>query len=138
MQAAERVEDANDPSDRLLVLRFLLVGSTFSAIYSALSAALVQIASVPAFPLSVALYCLMIPPAFLAQRRFTFRSAGSNGFPIYATVQVCCFAAAALVSTAFLTGIWLLDALLLLATAGSSAVASFLACRYVVFRQPDA
>lgn len=118
--------------------RFLLVGGTFSLIYSLTTSALIGFAGTPPFVTSVLVYLMCIPPAFLAQRSFAFRVEKTRpaAFAIYAATQIASLSAVSLVTTRFVTGIFAFDTALFLVTAGCAAVLSYLVGRFVAFRPP--
>lgn len=116
-------------------IRFLIVGGAFSLGYSVATALLVGPAGLPAFATSVVLYVICIPAAFLAQRRLTFadQQARRGAFLIYAGMQVACLVAVASITTRFVTGVFLLDTALFLATAGAAAVLSYVVSDRLAF-----
>jgi putative flippase GtrA len=121
---------------RRQLVRFLLTGGAASLVYSVVSAALVSVASAPAFLSGLVLFCVMIPIVFSVQKRYTFRSpdAALREFVLYAAVQICTFAAVSFFGTAFLTGTYLLDVGVFLVMVGASAMISFALCRHLIFK----
>lgn len=121
------------------LFRFLLVGGSFAIAYALATAILVDLAGLPAFPTSVALYLICIPAAFLVQKRVTFRVAKTraSGFWIYGATQLLCLSAVAAVTTRYVSGVFLVDTGIFLATAGAAAVLSFVVSKLFAFR-PEA
>lgn len=119
-------------------LRFLAVGGSFSLGYSVVTAALIRFAGAPPFATSVIIYLLCIPAAFWAQRKIAFRAdqTGRGAMLIYAATQVGSLAIVSTVTTRLLTKNFVIDTLILLMTAGSAAVISYLICRFIIFRSP--
>ena len=119
-------------------LRFLAVGGSFSLGYSVMTAALIRFAGAPPFATSVIVYLLCIPAAFWAQKKIAFRAdqTGCAAMLIYAATQVASLAIVSTVTTRLLTMNFLIDTLILLVTAGSAAVISYLICRFIIFRTP--
>lgn len=70
-------------------LAFLIVGSVAAGCYVIFAEALYLSGSPPTLA-SVVAYSLCVPPTYLAQRRFTFRSARAHGAALgrYAGVQI--------------------------------------------------
>ena len=117
-------------------LRFALVGGGFSLGYALITTTLINFAATPPLPTSVVIYVSCIPLAFIAQRRFAFRDGADNGFglPIYAGTQVICLAFVSVITSRFVSYVFWIDMLLYLVTAGVAAVASYVICRFVIFR----
>ena len=120
-------------------LRFLLVGGAFALGYAVATALLVGRAGLPAFATSVIVYLICIPAAFLAQRRITFsrQEPRRGGFLVYATMQLVSLMAVASITTRFVTGVFVPDAILFLATAGAAALVSYAVNNRLAFR-PEA
>jgi putative flippase GtrA len=116
-------------------LRFLLVGGSFSLIFSAVTAALIRFAATPPLPTSIVVYSLFIPAAFYCQKRFAFRARQTRtvAFPLYLITQVASLAVVAAVTTRFVTQNFWLDTALFLMTSALAAVLSYLVSRYVTF-----
>jgi putative flippase GtrA len=117
-------------------VRFLLVGASFSLGYAVITAGLIRFATAPPLPTSVVVYLLCIPAAFWAQRDIAFRAKrqAKGAIWIYSATQICSLAVVSAITTRFVTRVFWQDILLFLTTAGVAAVASFLICRYIVFR----
>ncbi|EAQ07609.1 GtrA family protein [Yoonia vestfoldensis] len=117
-------------------VRFLLVGASFSLGYAVITAGLIRFAAAPPLPTSVVVYLLCIPAAFWAQRDIAFRAKrqAKGAIWIYSATQICSLAVVSAITTRFVTRVFWQDILLFLTTAGVAAVASFLICRYIVFR----
>ena len=117
-------------------LRFLMVGGSFSLGYALTTAALISFGRTPPLATSVIVYLLCIPIAFWAQKRITFRAdqSGRSAMLIYAGTQLASLAVVSAVTTRFVTRNFIYDTALFLLTAGTAAVASFLICRYIIFR----
>ncbi|MEO6298967.1 MAG: GtrA family protein [Paracoccaceae bacterium] len=115
--------------------RFLVVGGTFSVIYSVTTAALIRVAAAPPFATSVVVYLLCIPWAFLAHKHFAFgaRNTRKAAFPLYVLTQIVSLAAVAQVTTRFITHHFIIDVGILLLTSAIAAIASFLINRFVIF-----
>ena len=117
-------------------VRFLLVGASFSLGYAVITAGLIRFAAAPPLPTSVAVYLLCIPAAFWAQRHIAFRAdrQAKGALWIYTATQTGSLAVISAITTRFVTRVFWADTLLFVATAGIAAVASFLICRYILFR----
>ena len=121
-------------------VRFLLVGASFSLGYAVITAGLIRFAAAPPLPTSVAVYLLCIllciSAAFWAQRHIAFRAdrQAKGALWIYTATQTGSMAVVSAITTRFVTRVFWQDILLFLTTAGVAAVASFLICRYIVFR----
>ncbi len=117
-------------------VRFLLVGASFSLGYAVITAGLIRFAAAPPLPTSVVVYLLCIPAAFWAQRDIAFRAKrqAKGAIWIYSATQICSLAVVSAITTRFVTRVFWQDILLFLTTASVAAVASFLICRYIVFR----
>ncbi len=117
-------------------VRFALVGGSFSLGYALITAALIRFAAAPPLPTSVVVYLLCIPTAFWAQRRIAFRAdqQARGAIWIYTATQIGSLAVVSAITTRYVTKVFWLDTLLFLVTAGAAAVASFLICRYIIFR----
>jgi putative flippase GtrA len=90
---------------RELIL-FLLVGGTSALIYTGLNVLFTKAGLRPSLSILLTL-AILIPPTYLAQRRFTFRSERGHGwaFPRYAGTQLFGNALALLVAELFPTPI---------------------------------
>ena len=121
-------------------VRFLAVGGSFALIYALLTTSLVNFAQTPPLATSVVIYAVCIPAAFLAQSRFAFPDAPKTRWAllIYAAMQVTCLSFVSAVTTRFVSYDFWVDLLLFLATSGLAAVASYLICRFFIFRAPSA
>lgn len=126
--------------DTRALIRFLAVGGGFALFYALAVSALVNGAGAPPWITSVLLYIASIPAAFFVQKRVTFRLDRTRraGFLIYAATQVASLALVSTVTTRFVTGHYVLDTGLFLATAGGAALLSFVISRSFAFRPPDA
>lgn len=120
-------------------LRFLLVGCAFALAYAVATALLVGRAGLPAFATSVIVYLICIPAAFFAQRKITFsrQAPRRGGFLVYAAMQLVSLMAVASITTRFVTGAFVLDTILFLATAGAAALVSYVVNNRLAFR-PEA
>ena len=121
----------------LRFLRFLLVGGTATATYAVLAGLLAARWPSAREAIGVALYLAFVPPTWLAQRRFAFRSrdAAAGEFGRYllvqaASVSVASFALARLAST---DPLW--NSAVYLAVAVAGAAVSFVLCSLLVFRR---
>lgn len=120
----------------MVFVRFVLVGGSFSLGYAVITAGLIRFAAAPPLPTSVVVYLLCIPAAFWAQRHIAFRAdrQAKGALWIYAATQTGSLAVISAITTRFVTRVFWADTLLFVATAGMAAVASFLICRYILFR----
>jgi putative flippase GtrA len=120
----------------MVFVRFVLVGGCFSLGYAVVTAGLIRFAAAPPLPTSVAVYLLCIPAAFWAQRHIAFRAdrQAKGALWIYTATQTGSLAVISAITTRFVTRVFWADTLLFVATAGMAAVASFLICRYILFR----
>jgi putative flippase GtrA len=120
-------------------LRFLIVGGTFSLSYSLLTAALINFANAPAFAVTVVVYLLCIPAAFYAQKHVAFRMEHTQGsaFVTYFATQVGSLVIVSAITTRFVTKVFWIDTAILLVTAGSAAVLSYVIGRFITFRTTD-
>jgi len=118
------------------LIRFVIVGATSSLSYSLIFAAILRFTDAPVFVSSIALFCIFIGLTFQAHKHFTFgtQSLKKSAFFSYALLQICCFSMTSGVSANFVSGIYLLDAGLYLATVGFAAILSFLVGKFVIFR----
>lgn len=117
-------------------MRFALVGGGFSLSYAIVTSALIRFVSAPPLPTSIIVYLFCIPLAFYAQRKFAFRAdqSGRSAMLIYAATQVASLSVVSVITSRFVTRNFILDTGLFAATAGVAAVASYLICRFVIFR----
>lgn len=117
-------------------LRFLAVGGSFSLGYAIVTSALIRFVAAPPLPTSVVVYLICIPVAFWAQKKIAFRAeqSGKSAMLIYAGTQVGSLAVVSTITSRFVTRIFLVDTAIFLVTAGVAAVASYIICRFVVFR----
>ncbi len=117
-----------------MLLRFLIVGGTFSLSYALINAALVS-AGAPPFTTALLLYAVAIPLAYVAQKKITFRvrKSGWRSFLVYLATQLGSFALVAGITTQFVAKIFWADTLLYLATAGTAAVLSFFITKTLAF-----
>ena len=120
----------------MVFVRFVLVGGCFSLGYAVVTAGLIRFAAAPPLPTSVVVYLLCIPAAFWAQRHIAFRAdrQAKGALWIYTATQTGSLAVISAITTRFVTRVFWADTLLFVATAGVAAVASFLICRYILFR----
>lgn len=120
----------------MVFVRFVLVGGCFSLGYAVVTAGLIRFAAAPPLPTSVVVYLLCIPAAFWAQRHIAFRAdrQAKGALWIYTATQTGSLAVISAITTRFVTRVFWADTLLFVATAGMAAVASFLICRYILFR----
>jgi putative flippase GtrA len=120
----------------MVFVRFVLVGGSFSLGYAVITAGLIRFAAAPPLPTSVVVYLLCIPAAFWAQRHIAFRAdrQAKGALWIYTATQTGSLAVISAITTRFVTRVFWADTLLFVATAGMAAVASFLICRYILFR----
>ena len=120
-------------------VRFLAVWGSFSLGYAIVTSALIRFAGAPPLPTSVVVYLLCIPVAFWAQKKIAFRAeqTGKSAIFIYAGTQVASLAVVSTITSRFVTRMFIVDTALFLVTAGAAAVASYLICRFVIFKQPS-
>lgn len=116
-------------------IRFVGVGGSFSIGYAMTVAALVRFTAAPPLITSITIYMACIPLAFLAQKKFAFRvgKTARRAILIYAATQIACLILVSLITSRFVRGVFLFDAVLFLITAGSTALLSYLICRFLVF-----
>lgn len=128
------------PQQLQTFLRFLIVGGSFSLGYAVVTAALIRFAQAPPLPTSVIVYLICIPLAFWAQKKIAFRAdqTGRSAMLIYGATQVASLAIVSTVTSRFVTRNFFFDTALFLVTAGIAAVASYLICRYIIFRPQSA
>ncbi len=128
------------PQQLQTFLRFLIVGGSFSLGYAVVTAALIRFAQAPPLPTSVIVYLICIPLAFWAQKKIAFRAdqTGRSAMLIYGATQVASLAIVSTVTSRFVTRNFFFDTALFLVTAGIAAVASYLICRYIIFRSQSA
>ena len=122
------------------ILRFGIVGGLSALSYSLLQAAITGLTVAPVFASGMILFCLFIPVTFAAHKRVTFRARTLHwqAFRGYALLQLGCFAMVSFVTTRMVTGTYLTDTILYIATVGLAAVISFLVGRFVLFRHSPA
>ena len=118
------------------VLRFLLVGGTATVGYAVLAGLLAARWPMLKEVIGVGVYFAFVPPTYLAQRWFVFRSreTAAGEFGRYALVQALSIALASLILARLATADPLWNSLVYLANAVAGAVVSFLLCRLLVFR----
>lgn len=118
------------------LLRFILVGAGYAIAYSLIGAVLVSITDIAPLISSTLLYLLFIPMAFYTHKWFTFRSQklARTAFFSYATVQFICFGLVNMVTTSYITNIYIIDMTIFFVTVAVSALLSFLVSRFIVFR----
>lgn len=116
-------------------LRFLIVGGSFSAIFSVTTAALIWLANTPPFWTSVVVYLVCVPLAFCAQKRFAFEVSQTrkSAFWLYFATQLSSLALVSGVATRFVTKVFWFDTGLLLITSALAAVLSYLIGRFITF-----
>ncbi|WP_120500201.1 hypothetical protein [Roseovarius sp. EL26] len=121
------------------LLRFAFVGVSFSALFSVLSAMVINLAIAPPFWTNVVLFSLCIPPAFLAQKHFSFRAKTlrKNAFLLYAATQIGSVSLVSLVTTRYVTYDIRMDTLVIGVTVVLAAGMSFLVGRLVIFSHRD-
>ena len=119
-------------------LRFLAVGGGFSLGYALITTALINLADAPPLSTSIIVYVLCIPLAYSTQRVVAFRgrAEGSRGLAIYAATQIACLAFVAAITSRLVSYVFVWDTMLYLVTAGLAALASYLICRFIIFRTP--
>jgi putative flippase GtrA len=117
------------------LLRFLVVGSGMTALYSVLAALATTHLPLPR-PLSAAgVWVLCVPLGFWCQRRFTFTASAPHRLALwlYAATQVMGICIAATASHLFARGLFWPDLAVHLGAAALAAVLSYLANRLVIF-----
>lgn len=137
-QGSQIVAQPTLSGEQTRLLRFLLVGGSFSLGYALVTAFLIGKMGAPPFATSVLIYALCIPAAYLIQKKFTFGKDRTNraSFLIYVSTQVVGLGLVALVTTRFVTYIYLYDTALFLVTAGIAAVLSYSINRIFAFKTP--
>ena len=122
------------------LIAFLTVGTAAAATYAVLTIAVIRLTAVSPVPASIAIYCLVIPVAFFAQRRLVFGSTAAPGrqFRLYCAMQVSCAALLAWGGVGFFTGHFLIDSIILFVMAGLAALLSYALCHYVIFPRSSA
>jgi putative flippase GtrA len=120
-------------------LRFAIVGGSFSLGYALVVAGLIRFADAPPLITSIVVYLICIPLAFFAQKKFAFRSnqSGRSAMFIYTATQIASLVFVSSVTSRFVTKDFLFDTCLFLVTAASAAVASYLICRFIIFKQSE-
>jgi putative flippase GtrA len=118
-------------------MRFALVGALASTAYALIAAALTYAEWVTPMVASVATYSALIPVAYLMQKRFAFRAAGTmpRSFMAYAVTQLGIMAAVSALTTRLVTADVLTNAIVFFGTAGLAALASFLICNFGIFKR---
>lgn len=118
-------------------LRFATVGGSFSLGYATTVAGLIRFADAPPLVTSIAVYLVCIPLAFLAQKKFAFRSdqTGRSAVFIYVATQLTSLVVVSNITSRFVAKNFFFDTGLFLLTAGSAAVASYMICRFIIFKQ---
>lgn len=120
------------------LLRFLIVGGGFSLFYAVASAALISATAIPPYIISVGLFALCVPFAFLAQQHLAFRAKRlrDHAFWIYLATQVASIAAVSWVTTRFVTYDMATDTVIMGVTVAAAAAVSFVIGRLLTFRPP--
>jgi putative flippase GtrA len=132
-----------EPRWRILsrqLLGFATVGTASVLIYTAVSSVLVTMAGWPAWVASAVVYAMLIPPAYLAQRKISFQTAQGHKvvFTRYVVATVGGLVAAAVLAQ-ILHGAFALPALVSFAlVAATIAAVNFAVLRLWVFRDFDA
>ena len=121
-----------------MLMRFLLIGGSFSLGYAILNAGLVSLGA-PPFATAILLYGLSIPMAYIAQKHFTFRASGCGrkSFFVYLCTQLGSFALVASVTLSFVSQVFWKDMSIYLATAALVAVVSFAVNKTFAFASHD-
>ena len=117
--------------------RFLLVGGTATLSYAVLAGVLAARWPSAREVIGITLYLAFVPPTWLAQRRFAFRSADAPAgeFIRYALVQAVSITLASLALARFAAADPLWNSAVYLAVAVAGAVISFVLCSLLVFRR---
>lgn len=128
----------NTKAEAATLLRFAAVGGGFSLFYAVASAALINVTTVPPYVISVGLFAVCIPFAFLAQQHLAFRAKKlrDHAFWMYFGTQVASIALVSWVTTRFVTYNVVWDTVIMGITVGLAAIASFVIGRLLVFRPP--
>jgi putative flippase GtrA len=116
-------------------LRFLVVGSGMTALYSVLAALATTHLPLPR-PLSAAgVWMLCIPLGFWCQRRFTFTASAQHRHAIllYTATQVLGICIASTASYLFARGSFWPDLAVHLGAAALAAILSFMISRWIIF-----
>ena len=118
------------------LVTFLAVGCTSASVYAGLCSVLLQRYIGCDSLISISVYVGLVPPGFLAQRYFTFRSSGSvlREFFAYASLQVLSIFLSTALLVSLLTGDAVINLVIFLIIAGLAAIINFLACNAFVFR----
>lgn len=132
MSLRDRLPDATEVKK---LARFLVVGGSSAVAYGLACTALVQ-----AFPegraaISIGVHACLIPPAYLGQRWFTFRSEGNAAqeFLKYAALQLASIMASTWLLIHLVTESAVLNLAVFLFIAATAAVISFAICNALVF-----
>ena len=125
--------------DTAALVRFILVGGSFSLFYAVASAALINYAGTDPFWTSVLLFAACIPFAFLAQQHVAFRAKTlrRGAFAIYTATQVSGIAIVSFITTRFVTYDIFWDTVVMGITVALTTVLNFLIGRFVTFKQPE-
>jgi putative flippase GtrA len=119
----------------LSLLRFLIVGGGFSALYATLAALATSYVPLPKALSSVIVWIVCIPIVFWCHRRFTFptRQPHRLGLWVYAATQVMGLAIVATASGLLARGVFWPDLIVHFLATGVAAVVSYLITRSVIF-----
>lgn len=120
--------------------RFLAVGGSSALAYGLACTALVHVFPESRAAVSVGVHACLIPPAYLGQRWFTFRSAGNAvaEFLKYTALQLVSIVSSTWLLIHLVTGSPLADLTVFLLIAATAAVISFAICNALVFVSPSA
>lgn len=120
------------------LLRFLAVGGGFSLFYAVASAVLINATGIAPLIISVVLYALCIPLAYLAQKYLAFRAKTlrDHAFWMYLGTQLASIALVSAITTRFVTYNIVTDTVIMGATVALAALGSFAIGRLLVFRPP--
>lgn len=97
----DTIIDRPGPSVTTELFSFLVVGGTMAACFAALSTVMIDLRTgVADWVMSALCYAVMIAPAYLAHRRFSFRSSAPHAIalPRYVAVQISAICLAAIFS----------------------------------------
>ena len=119
----------------LKLLRFLLVGGSAAAIYALACTLLVNWLPDWRAAISIGVHAMMIPIAFFAQRRLTFRSSNPplEEFAQYAGLQIASNSISTWALVRLVTTSPYLNIAVFLMIAGFAAIISYFICNTLIF-----
>jgi len=114
--------------------RFVLVGGTFAGLYVVLATILTDWLDLTYWVASSVAYLLVIPPAYMAQKKLAFQSSANNrtAFPRYLVLQLASLCAASGNAYFMSISVHFDPVLVYIASAGIAIITNFLLIKFWV------